>query len=72
METDQTIEVILFGGSGRRLTTAEAETPECAVYAGQTIYDEGITGYKERGSVGFYVGGKLVRLVQGRPLGASI
>lgn len=66
MRNDQ-IEVILFDRSGRR-DTAEAATPEDALYAARTLYDEGGSpGAGAKRQVGFYVDGKLVRMVTGRP-----
>lgn len=61
------IEVITFR-TGGLVDRAEAETPEAALLAGQILYDEGLQDhYGDKLSVGFYVGGKLVRMVPGRP-----
>lgn len=71
-EAEKTFEVIVFGTDGKRAADAEAATPEDAVFAGQTLYDEALAGvYGQKLSVGFYVDGKLIRLVNHRPEGTS-
>lgn len=65
----ETIDVVLFR-NGARWDGAEADGPENAVYAGRTLHDEARAAaapVKPRLEVGFYVDGKLSRLVQGRP-----
>lgn len=65
------IEVVLFDGS-TVAARAEAEL-DAAVFAGQTLYDdhvENIGAYfagARKLEVGFYVDGKLARMVAGRP-----
>lgn len=63
------IDVILFDGTGSRvIDEAEADGPENALFAARTLYDEGGSpGAGAKRKVGFYVEGKLVRLVEGRP-----
>lgn len=61
------IEIILFC-NGKRQDWAEAEDEGGALLAGRTLYDEGHSGcYGQKLKVGFYVAGKLVRMVEGRP-----
>lgn len=61
------IDVIVFGTNGAKLDQAEAATPEDAVYAGGILYQEALTNtYGQKLSTGFYVDGKLVRLIENR------
>lgn len=62
------IEVLVFA-RGNRVASAEAEDPAPAIYAGQILHDEALPSTQAVGKleVGFYVAGKLVRLVTGRP-----
>lgn len=70
MEDATIIEVVTFDGSRDRIDRAEALTPEEAIFAGQTLYDDAFRGRHGRNvSVGFYVDDRLVRLVTGRPEG---
>jgi hypothetical protein len=49
------IEVILSNGD-----SAEAETPEAAVFAAETLYREATTNYYDRPTISFFVDGKCV------------
>lgn len=63
------IEVITF--MCERIDTAEAPDPESALVAGRTLYDDAIQNIrgasKKTVTVGFYVDGKLSKMVEGRP-----
>jgi hypothetical protein len=65
------IEAVLFNTNGDVISRPEpVDTAELAVFAGQTIYDDAIEATSGRGSrfrVGFFIDGKLLRLVDGRP-----
>ena len=56
----------------RAVDRAEADTPEDAVFAARTLWDEysggprGFYGVSKSMSVTFHVDGKLVRIVKGR------
>jgi hypothetical protein len=70
MREDETIiEVVTFDSRHERVSTAEALTPEDAVYAGQVMHDEAFDhrGRYSKFSTAFFVDGKLVRMVDGRP-----
>jgi hypothetical protein len=62
------IEVTITDSTGI-VNSAEAETPEAAMYAARVIYGESLpyTMGARPLTVGFYVDGKLVRQVEGRP-----
>lgn len=66
-------QVITFDSRGKRIDAAEAATPEDALFAGQTLWDEarGNT-YGAKPSLGFYdAEGKLIRMVYRRPEGTA-
>lgn len=64
---DPAIEVVVFDG-WRAVARAEADSPEAAIFAGQTLYDEAKSGtYGQKLTVGFYVDGKLAIRADGRP-----
>jgi hypothetical protein len=62
------IEVILFRAN-HRLDTAEAEDAESALFAARTLVSEA-QGIRQGSllSVGFYVDGKLIRMMEGATL----
>lgn len=64
------IDVSTFNRRGERIDTAEAESPEAAIAAGRMLWDDAMDANPRQGfrvSVGFYVAGSLVRIVDGRP-----
>lgn len=63
------LEVIVFGPRSRILARAEAANLPALVYAGRVLHDEAAPHAMGSGSltVGFFVDGKLSRLVEGRP-----
>lgn len=62
------IEVIVISRSSV-VARAEADSPEAALLAGRTLHDEAVPHVMGARAltVGFYVEGKLVRSVEGRP-----
>ncbi len=60
------IEVVTFHPNGSRLDTAEADSPEAAVIAARTMYDDVYPLILCR-TIRFYVDGKMIREIEGRP-----
>lgn len=65
------IDVIVFDSRGRKHGVAEAATPEDAVYAAGVMYGEARC-YGRTLSTGFYVDGKLVRMIENRNPSAAL
>lgn len=67
---DATLEIVTLNRHGERIDSADADTPEAAIIAGRTLWDDAMDANLRQGyrvSVGFYVAGSLVRIVDGRP-----
>lgn len=60
-------EVITFSTAGDRIDTGECDTQEQAVTAGRALWDDRIDAHLDVAQVGFYVDGKLVRMLDRRP-----
>lgn len=63
------LEVIVFSDRSRIVARAEAADVESLIFAGRVLHDEAAPLKMGPGclSVGFFVDGKLSRMVEGRP-----